>query len=102
MSSPRHTRFEAVRLRLEAFDPGTDWRLVVYEFLLIGFGLVALFIWFAENIAAFADAWNYPEQEQEWRMVSIAKYASWYLLMLFSFVLVTLVQPAQETGGGQP
>ena len=32
-----HTRFEAVRLRLEAFDPGTGWRLWLYEFLLFGF-----------------------------------------------------------------
>ena len=33
----RHTRFEAVRLRLEAFDPGAGWRLWLYEFLLFGF-----------------------------------------------------------------
>jgi hypothetical protein len=37
MTSPRHTRFEAVRLRLEAFDPGTGWPLALYEFLLFGF-----------------------------------------------------------------
>lgn len=37
MTSPRHTRFEAVRLRLEAFDPGTGWRLWLYELLLFGF-----------------------------------------------------------------
>jgi len=37
MTSPRHTRFEAVRLRLEAFDPGMGWRLWLYEFLLFGF-----------------------------------------------------------------
>ena len=43
-------------------------------------------------IATFANAWNYPGQELEWRMVSLAKYGSWYLLMLISFVLVTLVQ----------
>ena len=33
----RHTRFEAVRYRLEQFDPGTGWRLWLYEFLLFGF-----------------------------------------------------------------
>ena len=64
--------------------------------LLVGFGLVALFIWFAENIGTFARAWNYPGQEGEWQMVSLAKYGSWYLLMLISFVLVTLVQPVRE------
>ena len=64
--------------------------------LLIGFGLVALFIWFAENIATFANAWNYPGQENGWQMVSFAKYGSWYLLMLISFVLVEMVQPVRE------
>jgi uncharacterized membrane protein YoaT (DUF817 family) len=72
-----------------------NWRAHRWMPLLVGFGLVALFIWFAENIATFANAWNYPGQEAEWRMVSIAKYGSWYLLMLISFVLVTLVQPVR-------
>ena len=73
-----------------------NWRVHRWMPLLVGFGLVALFIWFAENIATFANAWNYPGQEQEWQMVSLAKYGSWYLLMLISFVLVTLVQPVRE------
>ncbi len=73
-----------------------NWRDHRWMPLLVGFGLVALFIWFAENIATFANAWNYPGQEAEWRMVSIAKYGSWYLLMLISFVLVTLVQKVAE------
>jgi uncharacterized membrane protein YoaT (DUF817 family) len=75
-----------------------NWRAHRWMPLLVGFGLVALFIWFAENIATFANAWNYPGQEEEWRMVSIAKYGSWYLLMLISFVLVTLVQPVRAPG----
>lgn len=33
----RHTRFEAVRLRLEAFEPRPRWRAWLYEFLLFGF-----------------------------------------------------------------
>ena len=33
----RHSRFEAIRLRLERFDPGTGWRLWLYEFVLFGF-----------------------------------------------------------------
>ena len=72
-----------------------NWRVHRWMPLLVGFGLVALFIWFAENIATFANAWNYPGQEAKWQMVSIAKYGSWYLLMLISFVLVTLVQPVR-------
>ncbi|MEQ5786684.1 DUF817 domain-containing protein [Erythrobacter sp. NFXS35] len=76
-----------------------NWRAHRWMPLLVGFGLVALFIWFAENIATFANAWNYPGQENEWRMVSLAKYGSWYLLMLISFVLVTLVQPVRRPEG---
>ncbi|AOL94829.1 DUF817 domain-containing protein [Porphyrobacter sp. LM 6] len=72
-----------------------NWRAHRWMPLLVGFGLVALFIWFAENIATFANAWNYPGQEREWQMVSLAKYGSWYLLMLISFVLVALVQPVR-------
>ncbi|MBD59417.1 MAG: hypothetical protein CL808_04770 [Citromicrobium sp.] len=64
--------------------------------LLVGFGLVALFIWFAENIGTFARAWSYPGQEQVWRPVHLAKFGSWYLLMIISFVLVALVQPIRR------
>jgi uncharacterized membrane protein YoaT (DUF817 family) len=64
--------------------------------LLLGFGLVALFIWFAENIGTFARAWSYPGQEQVWRPVHLAKFGSWYLLMIISFVLVALVQPIRR------
>ncbi len=59
--------------------------------LIIGLFLVALFIWFAENLGTFARAWSYPGQEAGWHMVSPAKLGSWYLLMLISFVLVACV-----------
>jgi uncharacterized membrane protein YoaT (DUF817 family) len=60
--------------------------------MLLGFALVALFIWFAENIGTFAGAWIYPSQRDGWAMVSPAKFGSWFLLMLLSYVLVTLVR----------
>ncbi len=59
--------------------------------LLIGFLLVAIFIWFAENLGTFARAWAYPGQENGWEMVSLSKLGSWYLLMIISFVLVASV-----------
>jgi uncharacterized membrane protein YoaT (DUF817 family) len=59
--------------------------------LLVGFFLVALFIWFAENIGTFAQVWRYPNQNDGWHLVSPAKLGSWYLLMIISFVLVSLV-----------
>jgi uncharacterized membrane protein YoaT (DUF817 family) len=59
--------------------------------LLLGFLLVALFIWFAENIGTWSRAWIYPGQADAWTPVSIAKLGAWYLLMIISFVLVALV-----------
>ncbi|WP_206078934.1 DUF817 domain-containing protein [Allomesorhizobium camelthorni] len=59
--------------------------------LLAGFLLVALFIWFAENIGTWSRAWIYPGQRDAWTPVSIQKLGSWYLLMIISFVLVIFV-----------
>lgn len=56
--------------------------------LLLGWFLVALFIWFAENIGTFSRAWLYPGQEAGWSLVSPSKLGAWYLLMIISFVLV--------------
>ena len=73
-----------------------NWRQHRWMPLLLGFFLVALFIWGAENIGTFARAWTYPGQEDGWEMVSLAKLGSWFLLMLISFVLVSLVNPIRE------
>ena len=59
--------------------------------LVIGFILVALFIWFAENIGTFTRAWAYPGQTEGWHPVSLSKLGAWYLLMIISFVLVACV-----------
>lgn len=59
--------------------------------MLLGFFLVSLFIWFAENIATASRIWLYPNQKTGWEMVSLGKFGSWYLLMIISFVLVNLV-----------
>lgn len=69
----------------------TPWRASRRMPLLLGFFLVALFIWFAENIGTFANAWTYPDQRHGWRMVGLAKLGSWYLLMIISFVLVSRI-----------
>ncbi len=89
------------------FRPDEAWRPMP---LVIGFLLVALFIWFAENLGTFARAWAYPGQEEGWRMVSLSKLGSWYLLMIISFVLVALVHGGRgdkanedpKAAGGQP
>lgn len=64
--------------------------------LVLGFFLVGLFIWLAENIGTFANAWRYPGQEHGWQLVSLAKLNAWVLLMIISFVLVTLVSPPEN------
>ena len=69
------------------------WRRRPRMPLLVAFGLVALFIWLAENIATWAGAWFYPEQLDGWQLVSPSKLVSWFLLMIISVVLVTLVYP---------
>jgi Uncharacterized integral membrane protein len=64
--------------------------------MLLAFFLVALFIWIAENVATWGGAWLYPSQENGWTLVSVEKLVSWYLLMLISVVLVTLVHPPRR------
>lgn len=59
--------------------------------MLLGFLLVAVFIWIAENVGTFTSAWLYPSQKDGWSLVPLAKMGAWYLLMMLSFVLVTLV-----------
>ena len=61
--------------------------------LLVGFGLIAFFIWLAENIGTFSAAWFYPHQAAGWEFVRFGKYGSWFLLMIISFILVWLVSP---------
>ncbi|MFC7380357.1 DUF817 domain-containing protein [Brevundimonas sp. GCM10030266] len=60
--------------------------------LLLGYLLVALFIWFAENLGTLAQAWTYPGQQAGWEMVGLEKLGSWFLLMIISIVLVSIVR----------
>lgn len=76
------------------FKPDEKYRSMP---LVVGLFLVALFIWFAENIGTFARAWSYPGQDAQWHIVSPAKLGAWYLLMLISFVLVAWIhRPLQK------
>ena len=67
------------------------WRIHRRMPLLIGWALVAFFIWIAENIGTFTSTWLYPSQLHGWSPVGIAKLGSWFLLLIISYVLVTLV-----------
>ena len=59
--------------------------------LLAGFVLVSFFVWIAENVATFANVWLYPHQQAGWTVVSPHKLGAWFLLMIISFVLVSLL-----------
>ena len=59
--------------------------------LLLGLLLVALFIWFAENLGTFAGGWIYPSQAHGWTPVGFGKFGSWFLLMLISYVMVSTI-----------
>ena len=69
--------------------------------MIVGALLVALFILFAENLGTFASAWIYPSQRHGWAMVGFGKLGSWYLLIMLSFVLVSLVHRPRPPGEGE-
>ncbi len=59
--------------------------------LLLGFTLISFFVWIAENVATYANVWLYPSQHGGWTYVSPNKLGAWFLLMIVSFVLVSLL-----------
>jgi uncharacterized membrane protein YoaT (DUF817 family) len=63
--------------------------------LIVGFALVALFIWIAENIGTFTAAWIYPNQRQGWALVGSGKLGAWFLLMIISYALVAMLNRPQ-------
>ena len=76
------------------------WKTTVYfqvyrtrrqmPFMLAAF-LTALFVWIAENIGTFTNIWLYPSQLAYWHLVSFQKVGSWFLLLILSFALVSIV-----------
>jgi len=72
------------------------WRSYRSMPLLLGLGLVALFIWFAENIGTFTAVWLYPHQMAGWTMVRLGKLGAWFLLLIISYTLVAAVNKPLE------
>ncbi len=58
---------------------------------LISNALLASFVFLAEQIGTFARAWVYPHQVEVWHPVSFHMYTSWYMLLIFSFVIIALI-----------
>lgn len=80
------------------YRPFREWRRMP---ILLGFVLVALFIWIAENIATYSNAWIYPHQAGGWTMVPLAKLGAWLLLMIISFVLVATLHDMEGAPAGR-
>jgi uncharacterized membrane protein YoaT (DUF817 family) len=59
--------------------------------LLVGFTLIAMFIWLGENIGTYTQTWLYPSQLDHWHVVGIQKLGSWLLLMVISFIMVDML-----------
>ncbi|MGJ4954938.1 DUF817 domain-containing protein [Bradyrhizobium sp. HKCCYLRH2015] len=72
------------------------WRVHRSMPLLLGLILVSLFIWLSENIGTLSRTWIYPAQAQGWAMVSVTKLGSWFLLLIISYTLVSLINRPQE------
>lgn len=66
--------------------------------------LTSFFLWLAENVGTLTHTWTYPGKP--WAVVPLAKMGAWGLLLIISFVTVTLVFPpkvpdsARERTGG--
>lgn len=65
--------------------------------MLTGFSLVTLFLYIAENIGTFAKIWIYPSQEISWHLVPFDKYISWFLLIIVSFTIVSMLHKKSLT-----
>lgn len=55
---------------------------------LLSFIIIGFFIWTAENIATFFNAWKYAYQHKGWQMVTWHKITSWSLLVIVSIIIV--------------
>jgi uncharacterized membrane protein YoaT (DUF817 family) len=76
------------------------WRTYRRMPLLLGFALVALSIWIAENIGTATATWIYPHQHAAWSLVRAGKLGSWFLLLIVSYALVAIVNRPLRTDIG--
>jgi uncharacterized membrane protein YoaT (DUF817 family) len=62
--------------------------------LLLGFALIAVVIWLAENVGTLMEVWLYPSQLKGWQLVGTEKWGSWLLLMIISFIMIDILRAA--------
>lgn len=73
----------AVRFRVYRRQRSMPFLLTVF--------LTAFFVWIAENIGTFTQIWLYPNQIDYWHLVPLGKMGSWFLLLILSFALVSII-----------
>lgn len=87
----------------------TYWRTRVYfkikgeQFVMpmvLAFALTGFFIWIAENIATFLGAWQYPDQQHNWKLVHPGKVNAWLLLFIVSFLIVAQLKRIKAKQSG--
>jgi uncharacterized membrane protein YoaT (DUF817 family) len=95
-----HHFFIDIRYMLFAYMVFVFWKTKVYFQVyekrrcmpfLVTVLLTSLFVWIAENISTFTNIWLYPSQQEFWHLVSWHKIGSWFLLLVLSFALVTII-----------
>ena len=78
------------------------WRSYRSMPLLLGLVLVSLFIWLSENVGTYTRTWLYPSQQHGWSMVSFSKLGSWFLLLIISYTLVSLINVPRAMESAKP
>lgn len=105
-----HHYLPDLRLGLFAATVVLFWRVRIYFTvdtvprwmpLLVAALLTAGFLWIAENIGTATGTWLYPGRSPG-TLVSLGKLGSWYLLLVVSFVLVTLVNKPRPPDAAPP
>lgn len=69
--------------------------------LVVAFALIGGFVWFAENVATFLGAWQYPHQHDGWHPVSPHKLIAWSLLVIVSVMAVVQLKRVKGARPGQ-
>ena len=77
--------FRNTRIHFQIYKKERSMPFLVSAFLTAGF------LWIAENIGTFTNMWRYPNQTEYWKLVSADKVGSWFLLLILSFALVSLI-----------
>ena len=78
------------------------YRVTLAMPLVVGVGLIACFVFVAENAGTLGRIWLYPNQHDAWRPVSLSKFGSWYLLLWVSFGLVMVLRRLSKSLSDAP